>query len=84
MKNILLSVAIAILLVSCKEDTKEKIIDASKAVGAEVKESIDTVKINAEKAIDTTKIKAKELIVKGAEKVEESAKKVKEAAQKKD
>ena len=29
MKNILLSVAIAILLVSCKEDTKEKIIDAS-------------------------------------------------------
>ena len=28
MKNILLSVAIAILLVSCKENTKEKVIDA--------------------------------------------------------
>ena len=84
MKNILLPLVIVILFVSCKEDTKEKVIDASTAVGTEVKESIDTVKDKAEKAIDTTKIKAKQLIEKGAEKVEESAKKVKEAAQKKD
>ncbi len=61
MKNILLPLVIVILLVSCKEDTKEKVIDASKAVGTEVKESIDTVKDKAEKAIDTTKIKAKQL-----------------------
>lgn len=82
MKNILLPLAIAILLVSCKEDTKEKVIVASQAVGAEVKESIDTVKVEAEKAIDTTTIKAKELIVKSAEKVEEGARKVKEKAAK--
>ena len=46
MKNILLPLVAALGLVSCKEDTKEKVIDASKAVGAEVKESIDTVKVN--------------------------------------
>lgn len=80
MKNILLSLVVAIGLVSCKEDTKEKVIDASKAVGTELKESIDTFKVKAKKAIDTSKTKAKELIIKGAEKVEEGAKKVKEEA----
>jgi PBP1b-binding outer membrane lipoprotein LpoB len=83
MKKIILSLAIATLLFSCKEETKEKVKDATNAVGADVKQSLDSVTEKAEKVIDSSKIKAKGLIVKGAEKVEEGAKKVKEEASKK-
>lgn len=82
MKKIILSLVLATLLFSCKEETKEKVKDATNAVGSEMKESLDSVKEKAEKAIDSTKMKAKGIIVKGAEKVEEGAKKVKEAAKK--
>ncbi len=84
MKKILLFLTIATLLFSCKEETKEKVKEATNAVGADVKQSIDSVTEKAKKAIDTSKIKqkAKSLIIKGAEKVEEGAKKVKEAAKK--
>ena len=85
MKKIILSLAVAILLFSCKEETNEKVKDATKAVTSDVKQSIDSVTDKAEKAIDSSKIKqkAKSLIIKGAEKVEEGAKKVKEEAAKK-
>jgi hypothetical protein len=59
MKNIILSLAIAIALVSCKEETKEKVKEASVAVGTEMKESIDSVAEKAQSAIDTSKVKAK-------------------------
>ena len=77
MKNTILSLAIASLLFSCKEETNEKVEDATKAVTSEVKQSIDSVTEKAKKAIDSSKIKqkAKSLISKGAEKVEEGAKK---------
>jgi PBP1b-binding outer membrane lipoprotein LpoB len=85
MKKIILSLAIATLLLSCKEETNEKVKDATKAVTADVKKSLDSVEEKAKKAIDSSKIKekAKSLIIKGAEKVEEGAKKVKEEAAKK-
>jgi PBP1b-binding outer membrane lipoprotein LpoB len=85
MKKIILSLAVATLLFSCKEETNEKVKDATKAVTTDVKQSLDSVTEKAKKAIDTSKIKqkAKSLIIKGAEKVEEGAKKVKEEAAKK-
>lgn len=85
MKKIILSLAIATLLLSCKEETNEKVKDATKAVTADVKKSLDSVEEKAKKAIDSSKIKgkAKSLIIKGAEKLEEGAKKVKEEAAKK-
>ena len=85
MKKIILSLAVVTLLFSCKEETNEKVKDATKAVTSDVKQSLDSVTEKAEKAIDSSKIKqkAKSLIIKGAEKVEEGAKKVKEEAAKK-
>jgi hypothetical protein len=82
MKKIFLSLVIATLLFSCKEETNEKVKDATKSVATDVKQSLDSGTKKAEKVIDTSKIKVKNLIVKGAEKVEEGAKKIKEAAKK--
>jgi hypothetical protein len=84
MKKIFLSLAIATLLFSCKEETKEKVKEATKAVGADLKQAADSAKVKAKKAIDSSKIKAKAKIIigKGAEKIEEGAKKVKEATKK--
>ena len=80
MRKIIALLAITTLGLACKEDTKEKIKEASSAVSTDVKESIDSVKTKAEKAIDSSKVSAKELLVKGAEKVEQGAKKIKESA----
>lgn len=84
MKKIILSWALITLLFSCKEETREKVKEASKAVGTEVKENYKKAKIKASKVIDTTKVKenVKSVIKKGAEKIEEGAKKVKENASK--
>ncbi|MFZ4105888.1 hypothetical protein [Flavobacterium sp.] len=85
MKKIILLLAVAAILFSCKEETNEKVKDVTKAITTDVKQSLDTVKEKAKNAIDSTKIKekAKNLIIKGAEKLEEGAKKVKEEAAKK-
>lgn len=84
MKKIILSLALITLLISCKKETREKVKEASKAVGTEVKENYKKAKIKASKVIDTTKVKenVKNVIKKGAEKIEEGAKKVKENASK--
>ncbi|MFN8324460.1 MAG: hypothetical protein U0T80_01720 [Flavobacteriaceae bacterium] len=80
MKKIILSLALITLLISCKEETREKGEKASKSLlGTEVKENYKKAKIKASKVIDTTKVKenVKNVIKKGAEKIEEGAKKVK-------
>ena len=84
MKRIILSLAIAVLVMSCKEETKEKVKEASKAVGADIRQAADSAKVKAKKVLDSSKVgeKAKEIVAKGAEKVEEGAKKVKESAKK--
>ncbi len=80
MKKIICTLLIATLLFSCKEETRDKVKEASKAVGTEVKENYKKAKIKASKVIDTTKVKenVKNAIKKGAEKVEEGARKVKD------
>ncbi|MBP6038708.1 MAG: hypothetical protein KA523_00750 [Flavobacterium sp.] len=80
MRKIIALLAITTLGLACKEETQEKIKEASSAVSTDVKESIDSVKTKAEGVIDSSKVGAKELLVKGAEKVEQEAKKIKESA----
>lgn len=84
MKNLTLSIAIALLFISCKEETREKVNEATKAVTTDVKAASKIAKEKALKVIDSTKLKekAKVLIAKGAEKIEKGAKKVKESAEK--
>ncbi len=84
MKKIILLLALTTVLISCKEETKEKVKEASKAVGTDLKQVANSAKIKAKKVLDSSKVgeKAKALIAKGAEKVEKGAKKVQEAAKK--
>jgi hypothetical protein len=85
MKKILFPVLVVATLISCKEETRAKVKDASKAVGAEVKTAAQKTKAKVGKYIDTAKVKQKanKIIVKGAEVIENGAKKVKESADKK-
>lgn len=83
MRKIFLGIALATMLLSCQEETKEKVKEASEAVGAELKQAADSAKVKAKKAIDSSKVgeKAKSIIAIGAEKVEEGAKKIKESVE---
>jgi PBP1b-binding outer membrane lipoprotein LpoB len=84
MKKIIFSLTLATLLISCKEETREKVKEASKAVTSDMKIALDSAKVKASKVIDTAKRKdkVKSAIEKGAEKVEQGAKKLKEAVKK--
>jgi hypothetical protein len=84
MKKIILSLVFATLLISCKEETTEKVKEATKAVSADLKQAADSAKVKAKKVLDSTKMgeKAKVLIIKGAEQVEKGAKKVQETVKK--
>jgi PBP1b-binding outer membrane lipoprotein LpoB len=84
MKKIIFSLTLATLLISCKEETREKVKEASKAVTSDMKIALDSAKVKAAKVIDTAKMKdkVKSAIEKGAEKVEQGAKKLKEAVKK--
>ena len=73
MRKIIALLAVTTIGMACKEE-------ASAAVSTDVKESIDSVKTKAENSIYSSKVGAKELLVKGAEKVEQEAKKIKESA----
>lgn len=81
MKKIFLGIALATTMLSCQEETKEKVKEASEAVGTDLKQAADSAKVKAKKAIDSSKEgeKAKNIIAIGAEKMEEGAKKVKES-----
>lgn len=81
MKKIFLGIALATTMLSCQEETKEKVKEASEAIGTDLKQAADSAKVKAKKAIDSSKVgeKAKNIIAIGAEKVEEGAKKVKES-----
>ncbi len=84
MKKILFPVLVVATMNSCQEETRAKVKDASKAVGAEVKVAAQKTKAKVAKVIDTAKVKQKfkAVVAKGAEKVEQSAKKLKETANK--
>jgi len=79
--KIIFIITLATFFVACQEETKQKVKEASEAVGSDLKQAADSAKIKAKKAIDSSKVgeKAKNIIAIGAEKVEEGAKKVKES-----
>ena len=56
MKKIIVLLAFAAIGISCKEETKEKVAEATEAVTADVKESIDSTTIKAKKAPISLKI----------------------------
>lgn len=60
MKKIILSLAAATLLFSCKEETNEKVKDATKAVTTDVKQSIDSVTEKAKKRLTPPKLSEKQ------------------------
>lgn len=83
MKKTILAVAfMAVAMVSCQDKTKEKVEDATQAVGTEVEQKMDTVAEKAESVADTTKAKAGEALEKVGEKTKEAGEKLKEAAKK--
>ncbi len=78
MKKVSLVLAVvAMLAISCKKETKEKIDDAADAVKTEVKEKIDTTAAKVEAHVDTIKVKTGEVLEKGAEKLNEAAEEMK-------
>jgi PBP1b-binding outer membrane lipoprotein LpoB len=84
MKKIFLSLTLAIaLLTSCKENTQDKVEDATGAVKEEIKDAADTTAHKIETVVDTAKAKVNKAVETGAAKVEEVAKDVKEDAKKK-
>ena len=83
MKKTILAVAfMAVAMVSCQDKTKEKVEDATQAVGTEVEQKMDTVAEKAENVVDTTKAKTGEALEKAGEKTKEAGEKLKEAAKK--
>ena len=64
-------VVLASISFACKEETKEKIVEANEAVGAEIEEKMDTLQS-----------KTGDVLEKGAEKLDKAAGKIKEAAHK--
>lgn len=68
MKKVLLSLAVILaLMTSCKQETKEKVGEATEAVGDEVSDAADTTAARVDRAIES-----------GAAKVEAAAKDVKD------
>ncbi|WP_396167544.1 hypothetical protein [Flavobacterium sp.] len=83
MKKTILAVAfMAVAMVSCQDKTKDKVEDATEAVGTEMEQKIDTVAEKAEGVVDTTKAKVGEALEKAGEKTKEAGEKLKEAAKK--
>lgn len=83
MKKTILTLAfMAIAMVSCQDKTKEKVEDATQAVGTEMEAKMDTVAAKANAAIDSTQAKAANALEKGAAKMDAAAEKMKEASKK--
>ncbi len=83
MKKVLLFVIFA-GFISCKEETNQKVKEATKAVSSDLKGVAVSAKVKAMKVIDSAKVKEKvnNAIVKSAEVVEKGARKIKESAKK--
>lgn len=79
MKKVILGLALAALIVSCKKETEDKVEDATEAVGTEMEQTVDTAMVKTENAMDAVKAKTDTLVKKSAEKVEKTAKEVKES-----
>ena len=83
MRKVFLGLMIlALISVSCKDETKEKIEEANETVGAEMEEKMDSASVQIDKAMDTLESKTGEVLEKGAEKLNKAADDLKEAAHK--
>jgi len=86
MKKIIVSLALASLFFACKEETKDKMEEATEAFSNDVKDVVDSAKIKAETKLDTMKAKANAEIdsvkLKSAAKMEAAAKKLNESVKK--
>ena len=82
MKKVILFAMFLVVFSSCKNETNEKVKEATTSVSADLKEVADAAKAKALKVIDTAKVKDKvnKAIVTGAEAIEKGAKKLKESA----
>jgi F0F1-type ATP synthase membrane subunit b/b' len=82
MKQIILTLCVATLLMSCKPETKQKLEEAKDAVTSDVKASLDSAKVKAKIRLDSIKENAKtkmdSIKLKSANTMEEAAKNLKE------
>jgi 1,4-dihydroxy-2-naphthoate octaprenyltransferase len=85
MKKIVALIIVSAFLISCQEETRNKVKDAGKAVGSEIKVAAKKTQEKVGKVIDTAKVKEKmkTAVAKSAEAVEKGAKKLKEKASEK-
>lgn len=83
MKKTILAMAImAVTMISCQDKTKEKVNDATEAIGEDIDSKLDTAAVKIDTAIDSAQSKTGEALEKGAEKMKEGAENMKEAAKK--
>jgi F0F1-type ATP synthase membrane subunit b/b' len=84
MKNTLLGLAIVatLTIVSCKQETKDKVGEAKDAIGAEMDQAVDTAAVKMDAAIDSTKSKISTKMKEGAAKMNQKADEMKEEVKK--
>lgn len=84
MRNTLLGLAIVatLTIASCKQETKDKVGEATDAIGAEMDQAVDTAAVKVDAAIDSTKSKISTKMKEGAAKLDQKADQIKEDAKK--
>jgi hypothetical protein len=83
MRKTLLTVAfILVAMVSCQDKTKEKMEDATEAVGTEMDTAVAKVDTTVTTAVDTLQSKTGKALEKGAEKMDKAAADLKKDAKK--
>ena len=82
MKKIFLTLACAVIVVSCQQKTKEKLEDAKDAIGTDIEQKIDTVTTKVETVVDSVQSKTGKVLEKGSEKLDKAAEKLKDASKK--
>jgi hypothetical protein len=84
MKKVLLSLAFVttLMMVSCKQETKDQVGEATDAVGTEMGEAVYTSAAKVDAALDSTKVRISNTLKEGAGKMDDKADKMKEDAEK--
>ena len=84
MKKTLLGLAVvaALTIISCKQETKDKVGEATDAIGTEMDQAVDTAAVKVDAAIDSTKSKISNKMKEGAAKMNEKAEEMKEESKK--
>jgi hypothetical protein len=64
MKLLGLAVVATLTLVSCKQETKDQVGEATDAIGTEMGDAVDTAAVKVDAALDSTKVKISNTIKK--------------------